>query len=145
MLISQPVTRCLTNHSELCMSRLLNNQSRRISVYRLQWRPSFGFEISVSSPLMTSGDPVRQTILSLRIFSSRMEQVKISYHVYCADAEQCKQGLVYDCPANNNRFHLGLENWLNRTEHSPRSKILGRSWLAGSKIDQPADSAPSRS
>jgi len=34
MLISQPVTRCLTNHSELCMSRLLNDQSRRISIYR---------------------------------------------------------------------------------------------------------------
>jgi len=29
-LISQPVTSCLTNHSQLCMSRLLNNQSRRI-------------------------------------------------------------------------------------------------------------------
>ena len=30
MLISQPSSRCLTNHSELCMSRLLNNQPRRI-------------------------------------------------------------------------------------------------------------------
>ena len=56
--ISQPVTSCLTNHSELCMSRLLNNQSSRISIYRLQWRPSFGFESSVSSTLMTSDDPV---------------------------------------------------------------------------------------
>ena len=28
MLISQPISRCLTNHSELCMSRLLNNQPR---------------------------------------------------------------------------------------------------------------------
>jgi len=54
MLISQPVTSCLTNHSELCMSRLLNNQSRRISIYRLQRRPSLGFESSVSSTLMTS-------------------------------------------------------------------------------------------
>ena len=34
MLNSQPVNSCLTNHSELCMSRLLNNQSRRISIYR---------------------------------------------------------------------------------------------------------------
>ena len=32
-LISQPISSCLTNHSELCMSRLLNNQSRRIYVY----------------------------------------------------------------------------------------------------------------
>jgi len=40
------------------MPRLLNNQPRRISIYRLQRRPSFGFESSVSSTLMTSGDPV---------------------------------------------------------------------------------------
>jgi len=57
MLISQPISRCLTNHSELCMSRLLNNQPRRISIYRLQRRPSFRFESSVSSTPMTSGDP----------------------------------------------------------------------------------------
>jgi len=56
MLISQPVTSCLTNHSELGMSRLLNNQPRRI--YRLQRRPSLGFESSVSSTMMTSDDPV---------------------------------------------------------------------------------------
>jgi len=58
MLISQPISSCLTNHSELCMSHLLNNQPHRISIYRLQWRPSFGFESSVSSTPMTSGDPV---------------------------------------------------------------------------------------
>ena len=58
MLISQPISRCLTNHSELCMSRLVNNQPRRISIYRLQRRPSFGFQSSVSSTPMTSGDPV---------------------------------------------------------------------------------------
>jgi len=58
MLISQPVTSCLTNHSELCMSRLLNNQPRRISIYRLQRQPSSGFESSVSSTMMTSDDPV---------------------------------------------------------------------------------------
>ena len=59
MLISQPVTSCLTNHSELCISRPRNNQSRRISIYRFQRRPSFGFESSVSSTSMTrSGDPV---------------------------------------------------------------------------------------
>jgi len=40
------------------MSRLLNNQPRRISIYRLQRRPSFGFESSVFSTPMTSGDPV---------------------------------------------------------------------------------------
>jgi len=40
------------------MSRLLNNQPRRISIYSLQRRPSFGFESSVSSTPMTSGDPV---------------------------------------------------------------------------------------
>jgi len=34
MLLSQPATSCLTNHSELCMSRLLDKQSRRISIYR---------------------------------------------------------------------------------------------------------------
>jgi len=61
MLISHPISRCLTNHSELCMSRLLNNQPRRISIYRLQRRPSFGFESSVSSAPMTSGDPVGAT------------------------------------------------------------------------------------
>ena len=58
MLISQPISSCLTNHRELCMSRLLNDQPRRISIYRLQRRPSFGFESSVSSTPMTSGDPV---------------------------------------------------------------------------------------
>jgi len=58
MLISQPISRCLTNHSELCMSRLLNNQPHRLSMYRLQRQPSFGFESSVSSTSMTSGDPV---------------------------------------------------------------------------------------
>ena len=58
MLISQPISRCLTNHSELCMSCLLNNQPRCISIYRLQRRPYFGFESSVSSTPMTNGDPV---------------------------------------------------------------------------------------
>jgi len=37
------------------MPRLLNNQSRQTSIYRLQWRPSFGFEFSVSSALLISG------------------------------------------------------------------------------------------
>ena len=46
------------------MSRLLNNQPRRIAIYRLQRRPSFGFESSVSSTPMTSGDPVVLTSLS---------------------------------------------------------------------------------
>jgi len=58
MLISQLINSCLANHSELCMSSPRNNQSRRISVYTLQRRPSFGFESSVSSASMTSGDPV---------------------------------------------------------------------------------------
>jgi len=40
------------------MSRLLKNQSRRISIYRLQRRPSFGFESSVSSTVLKSDDPV---------------------------------------------------------------------------------------
>ena len=62
MLISQPISSCLTNHSELCMSRPRNNQSRRISIYTLQRRPSFGFESSVSSTSMTSGDPVARTV-----------------------------------------------------------------------------------
>jgi len=53
-LISQPVTSYLTNQSELCMSRLLNNQSRWISIYGLQWRPSFVGKFSVSSALLTS-------------------------------------------------------------------------------------------
>jgi len=53
MLISQPLNSCLTNHSKLCMSRLRNNQSRRISIYRRQRRPSFGFESSVSSTMLT--------------------------------------------------------------------------------------------
>ena len=59
MLISQPVTSCLTNHSELRVSRLLNNQSRLISVYRLQWRPPFVGKFSVSSALLTSAGPVK--------------------------------------------------------------------------------------
>jgi len=71
MLISQPVTSCLTNHSELCMSHLLNNQSRRISIYRLQRQPSLGFESSVSSVLMTSDDPVDATLLLGGISSSQ--------------------------------------------------------------------------
>jgi len=37
---------------------IYDNQPRRISIYRLQRRPSFGFESSVSSTPMTSGDPV---------------------------------------------------------------------------------------
>ena len=61
MLISQPISSCLTNHSELCMSRLLNSQPRRISIYRLQRRSSFGFESSGSSTPMTSSDTVIQT------------------------------------------------------------------------------------
>jgi len=64
MLISQPVSGYLANHSELCISRLLNNQPRRISIYRLQRRPSFGFESSVSSTPVTSDDPVVTTIRS---------------------------------------------------------------------------------
>ena len=54
----QPFTSCLTNHSELYnMSRLLNNKSRRISIYTLHWRPSFEFEFSVSSALLTKRWP----------------------------------------------------------------------------------------
>jgi len=34
MLISQQVTSCLNNHSELCKSRQLNNQSHWISIQR---------------------------------------------------------------------------------------------------------------
>ena len=62
MLISQPVTSCLTNHNELCTSCLLNNQSRRISIYRLQRRPSFGLESSMSSALLRNDDPVVGTV-----------------------------------------------------------------------------------
>jgi len=40
------------------MSCLLNNQPRRIAIYRLQRRPSFGLESSVSSTPITSGDLV---------------------------------------------------------------------------------------
>jgi len=40
------------------MSRLLNDRSHRISIYILQWRPSFGFESSMSSTLLTSDDRV---------------------------------------------------------------------------------------
>ena len=43
------------------MSRLLSNQSRRIS----QRRPFFGFESSVSSSLLTDDDPVSTTVLLL--------------------------------------------------------------------------------
>jgi len=68
MLISRPVTSCLTNHGKLCMSRLLNNQSRRIFIYRLHWRPFFGFQSSVSSTLLTSDviAPVKIKINILR-------------------------------------------------------------------------------
>jgi len=88
MLISQPVTSCLTNHSELCMSRLINNQSRRISIYRLQRWPSLGFESSVSSTLMTSDDPVSSTIsVSVCPFTylknHMSEFTKFSVHVTC--------------------------------------------------------------
>jgi len=38
------------------MSRLRNDQPGRISIYRLQRRPSFAFESSVSSTPMTSGE-----------------------------------------------------------------------------------------
>jgi len=62
MLISQLISSCLANHSELCMSRLLNNQPRRISIYRLQRRPSLGLESSVSSTPVTSGDHVGATV-----------------------------------------------------------------------------------
>jgi len=80
MLISQPVTSCLTNHSELCMSRLLNNQSGRISIYRLQRRPSFGFESSVSSTLLASDDPVSIfTQPSLAVTLITLEQAFSSY------------------------------------------------------------------
>jgi len=58
MLISQLVTSCLTNHSELCVSCLLNDQSRRSSIYRLQLRPSFVGKFSVSSALLASAGPV---------------------------------------------------------------------------------------
>ena len=79
MLISQLISSCLANHSERCMSRLLNNQPRRISIYRLQRRPSFGFESSVSSTPVTSGDPVvehgpadrRQTDPEMGVVTSR--------------------------------------------------------------------------
>jgi len=66
MLISQPISRYLTNHSELCMSRLLNYQLRRISIYRLQRRPSFGFESSVSLTPLTSGDRVVNMYIKFR-------------------------------------------------------------------------------
>ena len=78
MLISQPVTSCLTNHSELCMSRPRNNQSRRISIYTLHRRPFFGFESSVSSTSMTSGDPVVATIY-VRYVVVTTDQCRMAY------------------------------------------------------------------
>ena len=86
MLISQPVDSCLTNHSELCMSRLRNNQSRRISIYRLQRRPSFGFESSVSSTSMTSGDPVIVTS-----YASASILVGWMVGTHCLFMERCSQ------------------------------------------------------
>ena len=58
------------------MSRLLNNQPRRISIYRLRRRPSFGFESSVSSTPMTSGDPVLCTLLETSSNVERRGEVK---------------------------------------------------------------------
>jgi len=74
MLISQLISICLANHNELCMSRLLNNQPRRISIYRNQRRPSFGFESLVSSTLLTSGDP--ENILYFICGSNLWQQVR---------------------------------------------------------------------
>jgi len=59
------------------MSRLLNNQPRRISIYRLQRRPSFGFESSVSSTPMTSGDPVVYLVQGFRVSRSTVS-VRVS-------------------------------------------------------------------
>jgi len=92
MLISQPVTSCLTNHSELYMSRLLNIQSRLISIYRLQWQPSFGFEISVSSTLMTSGDPVVPDPL-LALAGPRFPVATSSKRVSCTPPHRVGHGL----------------------------------------------------
>jgi len=52
VLLSRPVTSCLTNHSKRCMSRLCNNHVRFLFVHHRQ--PSFGFESSVSSTLLRS-------------------------------------------------------------------------------------------
>jgi len=90
MLISQPISSCLTNHNELCMSRLLNNQPRRISIYRLQRRPSFGFESSASSTPMTSGetlwvtrcDPIRHVSSSSGLATAVSELLYQCYFTY---------------------------------------------------------------
>ena len=96
MLISQPISRCLTNHRELCMSRLLNNQRRRISIYRLQRRPSFGFESSVSSTPMTSGDPVfKRAERCCEILRESVTQLKLEnyrcYVYYSVAARECSR------------------------------------------------------
>jgi len=57
MLISQPVTSCLTNHSQLCMSCLLNNQSRQISIYRPA-ATIFRFRVFDVFNFVDSDDPV---------------------------------------------------------------------------------------
>ena len=62
------------------MSRPRNNQSRRISIYRLQRRPPFGFESSVSSTSMTSGDPVVTTGRIYVCSSSAMRPDNVYLH-----------------------------------------------------------------
>ena len=102
MLISQPISRCLTNHSELCMSRMPNNHPRRISIYRLQRRPSFGFESSVSSTPMTSGDPMVITI----------SQAKTTSHTVKHKINAARASIQIQCKISNEWLTFaGLENF----------------------------------
>jgi len=77
------------------MSRLLNNQPRRISIYRLQRRPSFGFESSVSSTPMTSGDPVVTRDASTPITWGI--PIWKSTNIYFARGSGCKYCDEYAC------------------------------------------------
>ena len=100
MLISLPVTSCLTNHRELCMSRLLSNQSRRIS----QRRPFFGFESSVSSTLLTDDDPVvvRALTTNARCDVKGKERKSIYTAPFCARVHTKRSGMDHTVLSANN-------------------------------------------
>jgi len=104
MLISQQVTNCLTNHSQLCMSRLLDNQSHKISIYRLQRQPSFTGKFSVSSALLTSAGRAA-------VHHSKMNDTRVTsyFHLNRSNHRKTLQSWIYPAACDARDIGMGQE------------------------------------
>jgi len=144
MLISQPVSSSLTNHSACSITNHVG------FLFIDQRRPSFGFESSVSSTPMTSGDPVIiPTITIIMLITHRRSVAKRDGYFQrrlfvcqcvCLSARLTSERL------NVGRSNLAVRYIVQKSRPSSKVKVKGqRSRSPGTKneklLSHPIDNA----